>query len=1126
MSSSTSSAKSLSGSIKTNTLVVLLVILVALAGGGYFIWNKLTTEGRSEADKTFALVMDRTFGQNLWTRGNLKYNFITKTLLVNQVSIKLSGDQDADEMTIGQIEIKNPHNYDETKRILDLPSWVGQPKTILAESVKLTDIFVKTSYFIKESSLELIIKTIALDVPALEAATEKVEPGFLGFLYSLSLSGLTVDSFKFTVTKSYDPDIPSYMSFDRAKLTNFSFQSPNSEFLYQPGIMAIDRLKFSSLQLDGLKMTSDNSYDSVNLTQTSLKINNYEHWKADLLDLNGLALAFTNKNREKTDFTWTLAQLLVENADISNLFFEDFEMTAADLFTFPIALKSLKLTDSKFSSRAIGQINLGSYSFSGPIAARTLAPNLAHRIENLSYTLPTSEDAHFDLQDFVDLASFLDIKTLNLNADYSCQFDQTQSAFVCSGQPFLALDNLFSLNFDCSLSGMTPRLIEMINTTSISDFDDLIYVPRFAELTLNSYRIELNNDQLADKIIDFLISEDYASDKDELVADLLASVDYFFYDQLNIDDTPKLRNDIKNFILNPKKLVFEMKPNSPLVDLQYMEHNDLNLTVAFNDQTPSAIEFLAFEQPDDVAPPPVDQGDDTSISANNGSSVLIIPPDDSEELEQGEKEEVIQLSQEQLDSLSSEYEYFLADLLDYIFGDQNWQVEDGYYSPDNYYIATNITINLRRFLGVNQDVNIESINLYNASSAGLEQLTNSGNWNKNSAGPLFDQLAINNISCNFEAMAADSTNFSAKSLVFSDVSLKDSVGSSLPGILELLTHLKLGSVEVSEFVFDFLKSAPEKEINQASLNYFGLFGLKIGDESIKMPDPEDDPLGFIKQLGFDNVYFDDFSLYVSINNTLNEYKLRALTLNGWEGLYLANMVIEGSDYFYKSSDYTEPEVKVLLSRLAFYGFDLRTFFDRIQQANQNPNDYSKTFDSPVYAIYDDNSYMISDLLFPTIIYDNIETDGLSVDLDGFKFNLDRLRVTGPFKTPLAYGTMSSSYAGSVIVPRTLSGPYLEDLYMYARLFGKRNFPFNGNIALNYDPEKGNLVYKAYPLLQSEDLFNLELEFEVKGLATSLIESLSKISIYNTNRLNVTEGFDQVGLSNLRLNYSGPQLVKG
>jgi hypothetical protein len=196
-----------------------------------------------------------------------------------------------------------------------------------------------------------------------------------------------------------------------------------------------------------------------------------------------------------------------------------------------------------------------------------------------------------------------------LSAEVSAAYDSETGALAYTGAPALEIENLASLSLELGIDRLTPSLVEALRSIPISELENALFTPGFAELGIARVKIDLKDNSLIDKILAMKgkqLGQDLEGMRTTVAGSAAALIEL---SQSSVPNAPALGKLASELILKPGRLAIEMAPQEPLSMTSILRSstqsellNSLNISVAVNEGPPLT---LAFAEP--PAPPAGDE---------------------------------------------------------------------------------------------------------------------------------------------------------------------------------------------------------------------------------------------------------------------------------------------------------------------------------------------------------------------------------------------------------------------------------------------------------------------------------------------------------------------------------------
>jgi hypothetical protein len=309
------------------------------------------------------------------------------------------------------------------------------------------------------------------------------------------------------------------------------------------------------------------------------------------------------------------AALSEEGGDLEDLFASEYEKfyTLADMFTPRVSINSLSLSGLSVSFNDQLTIALDSVTVEGPLKAGQIPLTQKATSAGFRVTLPTAAPEGTPLSEAAEFARDFGRSEFNLNYQAEASFDPATGVMKWLATPMLGEKDMFDLNFEFYVSGLSQALADRLADVPMSDPSEFLTNPEFSSLALASASLTLVNRSLADEIYAYVAKK---SDSDaESVKEMAAFfVEVMFPSNLSsvIGDAEAAAADLAGFLRDPKVLKISMAPETPrsiqafgAAERASDELNALNFGLTVNDGPTRVLTFV--DSP--AAPPDEDEGE-------------------------------------------------------------------------------------------------------------------------------------------------------------------------------------------------------------------------------------------------------------------------------------------------------------------------------------------------------------------------------------------------------------------------------------------------------------------------------------------------------------------------------------
>jgi hypothetical protein len=285
-------------------------------------------------------------------------------------------------------------------------------------------------------------------------------------------------------------------------------------------------------------------------------------------------------------------------------------MAVSDIFTLPYSLGEALARDLRVTVNSSLTVSMALATFEGPAQAGAIPPSQSWGLVGLRVDLPesatgTSMDKAFEFgRDFGQ-------RSFTLGYDVKAAYQAETGTLDYVGAPAPGVDDLFTLNVEMGLTGLTPELVSAMAAIPVVEGENVWFAPGFMDLGLTRLRLELKDASLVDKILSLSAAR---QNQDREILRTLAAVSaastLAFADN-RLENSAALGELASQFILKPGSLVIELAPVQPLSPASALGAasqsellNSLNATVAVNGQSPLTLKFIDPPEPEGLPQEP------------------------------------------------------------------------------------------------------------------------------------------------------------------------------------------------------------------------------------------------------------------------------------------------------------------------------------------------------------------------------------------------------------------------------------------------------------------------------------------------------------------------------------------
>ncbi|MDR2301969.1 MAG: hypothetical protein LBF38_08030 [Deltaproteobacteria bacterium] len=572
---------------------IVVVVLAALAVGAYFFFS---SKYKNEAVNSFSLLMDNLFSQNNWKVNSYDFSITDKTLVANKVSFNpmVLGLPKETSVRVDSIVFVNGLAEDEMANLLNLKRWESQTDTHLADRVTLNALNIayakegaKTDVTVEEitlSGLDLVAADVSSGSAqsAVSADPNDKNQNILSFIKSsrlgkFSLNNVTVNSSSpaqydllLTIAKVDDTDLRlgqnvTDLNDSFALLGSYSVK----ESLLNGVEVSFSKKKDEQMTIKA-HLGNQTIRDLANYAGSVYQVDDFTFSFESDDDYSPLTFSMANGVLNSFDFTAFVERITTVAKDMNVNDLDDVNSVyssmyrLSDIFAMPYTFNDCEVVDVDFSMFKEITLTVDKLTAKGPFIANKLSPSSSFDLINLTLSLPDNS-ANPKLAELSQFVRDFGQNTFNVSYGIRTTYDENTSTVKHAYAPLLKVDNLAALNFDYTLTGMTTSLFDILAQTSMDDAKDLIFAPEFHNLGLAHFRVEVVDQSLTDKLINYYaktLYQDPTFFKDFIKVYVATSIEDGKIGDWELKS--EIANGLKSFFDTPKSLILEFTPSQPL----------------------------------------------------------------------------------------------------------------------------------------------------------------------------------------------------------------------------------------------------------------------------------------------------------------------------------------------------------------------------------------------------------------------------------------------------------------------------------------------------------------------------------------------------------------------------------
>jgi hypothetical protein len=801
-----------------------------------------------------------------------------------------------------------------------------------------------------------------------------------------------------------------------------------------------------------------------------------------------------------------------------------------------VAFDSFEAADLEFSLVGELSVSLGSLLNSGPFRPGTLPAKSVWSVARLIVAVDPGGISP-DLDDLRKLASVTGVSRVNLASSITCDYLEQNGDLVCRGEPALAAEDLVEQRLSFSFTGLTPDLLNKLQTLPLEKLADIGRLPWAADLRLKNLRLEAIDHGLVDKLHAWAANHGLA--KDELRLELKRGISRPPEELAALDQWGRLQDSLGDFIDRPERLALEMTPAITLAELINMDVgdqeaiNELGLGVSLNGGPAIALTFGLGDRAPSLASnrPPAPSGapSKTAPDAPAKTPPSGTPKTPAAEPVPGEdlpdpnaREMASALADRELASALAEGKAALTMALDRLFQPGRWSVGSMAIDPETSALVAESLLAELPGEGLGP-LAAKRITLRGAAVPNeIRRVLYAVDWVDQPATELVDELAIEELIIPINS--SDATGeIRAGSARIRKAAMGPGGPDTIVTAMGFWSNLDLSRVVVGDIEANMV-SGESGESATLAISSVELVAPAMGRNRIDPPGPLEDPLEFLRGLSADEVRLGGLALSAASPHGNLTLAVGALTVSEAAGLKAIHKSLDNFRYEVIRLGDGRPSASLSIKTLDLAGLDPSSLLSRLEP------DYRALVaagQSPMAALIDRlseaGSYLRSlDALSPPVALDSLELEGARYASGELAVTLDRLEATGPWRPGTVAPTQRVEFQGRLEFPETSAQAPPDSL---EGLLGVSSAPFSGSWRVVHDPKGATLTWTLSPLLALEGQGSLEGGLALQGVTGELVGFLSLIPDDEPERALFVPGFDALAMSSATLSLGSPEAIK-
>ncbi|MDR1545163.1 MAG: hypothetical protein LBU12_00300 [Deltaproteobacteria bacterium] len=574
----------------------LVVLLAAFLVGAFF--------AKKQAKESFSRLMDQLVGQDLWRVESFDFDFFSRTLTVQKLSVDLSRRNQGltTPLTVESLELKDLADAEDWGPVFARGQWTDRR---LAERLALAGLVVQ-----KGESGRLQLGSLTFKGLDLAAASDGAV-GLTGLLNHLRAEKLLVeDAYASGLT-----DLGRLWSARWANAQLDAVQGPDKLLSTSDWLGFLISFQASQAVFEKLVIENGppNGGQPKSLSFAALRLVEADGLKFGQLTASGV-LVRSPESLHRRPLEASLAQLSFEELDLgpladrlrtavhdrwlvlNDLTFRQFSQlsifSSLDLFFPPGSARRFGLTDLELDFDKVVKVSLAQAQAEGPFEVGRLPLVQSWRLDGLKIELP-DRPTDRAWKPWHDFAVKFGRHELVFGAALKGVYDPKAGTLAYVAEPLMESPDLFALKASWSFEGLAAPLAEDLARLPLNVAGSFLELPEAEGLSLSSLRLEFENRELFERFCGFQAAAGRGT-KEEVKKRLEADLTSFLTDgKTGFEDPLLLAARLLEFVQDPKSLTLASRSSqrSNLAGLKTRSNliklfNSLQFGLTVNGQTP------------------------------------------------------------------------------------------------------------------------------------------------------------------------------------------------------------------------------------------------------------------------------------------------------------------------------------------------------------------------------------------------------------------------------------------------------------------------------------------------------------------------------------------------------------